>query len=174
MAPFRRRRRDPPPPRLRQAQNPYQELEYIDQLPAQRPLAGGGRTHRNHVNQRGPNRQKAEEAAKVVLESLHAAERPFSEDETDARLSDAEQNLSDPEIQPEETQEELRGASGGEETAERTKESLKPTASHSCQSKTKPRQANKTFKDKLSRGSAASQSPAEQRRLQTDEQVSSL
>lgn len=174
MAPFRRRRRDPPPPQLRQPQHRFQELEYRDHLRAQRLLATGGRSHRTQVNQRRPNRHK-EEAAKVVLETLHAAERPFSEDETDARLSDAEHNLSDSEIQEEETQEELRGASGGEDTAERTTEKLKPTASHSRQSKTEPQEANKSpFKDKLSRSSAASQSPAEPQTLQTGEQVSSL
>lgn len=110
-----------------------------------------------------------------MVQTLHAAERPYSEDEVDARLSDAEQNLSDSEIQEEETQEELRGASGGEDTAERTPEKRKPTASHSRQSKTKPQEANKgPFKDKLSRGSAASQSPEELQALQSDEQVSSL
>lgn len=174
MAPFRRRRRDPPPPQLRQPQRDFQEIEYRDPLRPQRVFATGGRLHRNHVHQRRPNRQR-EEAAKVALETLHAAERPFSEDETDARLRDAEQNLSDSEHEEEETQEELRGASGGEDTAERTEEKVEPNASHSRPSRAKPQEANKnTFKEKLSRGSAASQPPEEQQTLQTDGQVSSL
>ncbi|KAI4806466.1 hypothetical protein KUCAC02_017291 [Chaenocephalus aceratus] len=100
-APFRRPRRDPPPPQLEQQQQPrIQQIEGGDYLaggdapqPALRlraaPANGGG----NQVGQRRPQRPREEPAIEVV-ETLHADEPPYSEDEADTAQSEPEQIVS--------------------------------------------------------------------------------
>ncbi|KAM3620038.1 uncharacterized protein V6R79_017414 [Siganus canaliculatus] len=94
-APFRRRPRGPRPPQLQQPQRYLQGVAYQDQIaggdaPQHPPNGNNGRLQRNQVRQRRPNRPR-ENAAKVVVETLHTAEPPYSENETD---SAAVQNLS--------------------------------------------------------------------------------
>lgn len=176
MAPFRRPQRDPPPPQLQQPQHHLQAIEDIDHLAggeapqrAQRHLAAGGRLQRNQVHQRRPNRTR-EEAAKVVVETLHTAERP--EDEMDAQHNLSAESDSENE---QEMQEELAGASASSVSTNRAQSKTKPTESASCQSETKPQKVNENLpKDEPSRGSGASKSPAERRPSQTDVQVSSF
>lgn len=178
MAPFRGPQRDPPPPQLQQPQHHLQAIEDCDHLAggeapqrAQRHLAAGGRLQRNQAHQRRPNRTR-EEAAKVVVETLHTAERPYTEDEMDAQHNLSAE--SDSENQ-QEMQEELAGASASSVCANWAQSKTKPTESVSCQSETKPQKVNENLpKDEPSRDSGASKSPAEGRPSQTDVQVSSF
>ncbi|XP_035509077.1 chloride channel CLIC-like protein 1 isoform X2 [Morone saxatilis] len=168
-APFRRYRRDPPPPPpLQQPQRHLQGIEDYDDLAggdapqrALRPRADDGRLHRNQVHRRRPNRPR-EEPAKVVVETLHTAEPPYSEDEPDAQLREEEQDLytaSDSDNQ-QETQEELAGATA--DTAQ-----LKTTP---AESENKSMEVNENLsKDELSRDGAVSKSqPARRSSSQTD------
>ncbi|XP_051232352.1 chloride channel CLIC-like protein 1 isoform X1 [Dicentrarchus labrax] len=171
-APFRRRRRDPPPPpQLQQPQRHLQGIEDYDDLAggdapqrALRHRADDGRLHRNQVHRRRPNRPR-EEPAKVVVETLHTAEPPYSEDEPDAQLREEEQDLyteSESDNQ-QETQEELTGATA----------SL--VAADTAQSKTEPTESeNKSMdvKENISKddGAASKSQPARRRSSQTDVQ----
>lgn len=178
MAPFRRPQRDPPPPQLQQPQRQLQGIEDVDQLAlaggdapqhGQRHLAPGGRLRRNRVNQRRPDRPR-EGAAKVVVQTLHTAERPISEDEMDAQIRETEENLSaqsDSENQTE-TQEELIGVSASSVAANRAQSETEPTDSGSGQLKIKRLKGNENLpEDKPRRGIRASESPAEGQPSQT-------
>ncbi|XP_041646660.1 chloride channel CLIC-like protein 1 [Cheilinus undulatus] len=117
-APFRRPRRDPPP--QLEPRRHLQEIADGDHLaggdadqPAPRYRADDDRLHRNQVHQRRPNRPR-EQRTKVVVETLRR-ELPNSEDETDTRQHEDEQNLSaesDPETL-QDANEELAGAGAG-------------------------------------------------------------
>lgn len=121
-APFRRPRRDPPP--QVEPRRHFQEIEDAGHLaggdadqPAPRYRADDVRLNRNQVHQRRPNRPR-EQRTKVVLETLRT-ELPYSEDETDTRQREEEQNLS-AEADTETLQdvnEELAGAGASEVTA---------------------------------------------------------
>ncbi|KAM8745454.1 chloride channel CLIC-like protein 1 [Acanthopagrus schlegelii] len=160
MAPFRRPQRDPPPPQLQQPN--LQAIEDCNQLEAgdapqqlPRPRVIGDRLNRNRVRQRRPNRPR-EQPAKVVVETLHTAEAPYSADETDAQQFEAEQNLS---------------AESAEASvdANTDQSQTKPTESDSSQSEPKlPKEKETLSKDDSSRDCAEPQSqPAER---QTDVQ----
>lgn len=183
MAPFRRPPRDPPPPQLQQPQRQLQGIEDVEQLAlaggdapqhGQRHLAAGGRLRR--VNRRRPDRPR-EGAAEVVVETLHNAERPISEDEMDAQIRETEENLSaqsDSENQTE-TQEERIGVSASSVAANRAHSETEPTDSGSCQLKIKRLKVNENLsKDKPRRGIRASKSPAEGQPSQTVVHVSSF
>lgn len=185
MAPFRRPRRDPPPPQLQQEQRQLQGIEDFDHLAlaggdelqyGQRHQANGGRLQKNRVRQRRPNRPR-EEAAKVVVETLHNAECPISEDETDAQILETEQNISsqsDSENRTD-TQEELAGAGASSVASNRAQSECDPTDSNSCQSKIKRLKENENLsKDKHGRRIRASKSAAEGKPSQTVVQVSSF
>lgn len=183
MAPFRRPRRDPPPPQLQQEQRQLQGIENHlalaggDELQyGQRHQANGGRLQNNRVRQRRPDRPR-EEAAKVVVETLHNAECPISEDETDAQILETEQNVSsqsDSENQTD-TQEELAGAGTSSVASNRAQSECDPTDSNSCQLKIRRLKENENLsKDKHRRRIRASKSPAEGKPSQTVVQVSSF
>ncbi|XP_044218427.1 chloride channel CLIC-like protein 1 isoform X2 [Thunnus albacares] len=164
----RRRRRDPPPPGLNQPQPPVLRIEDRDHLAggdapqqALRHRANDDRLQRNDIRQRQPNRVR-EEPAKIVVETLRTADRPYSEDETDGERREGspeseqtEQSLSavesdpqtesDSENQPD-TQEELDGAGAGsvahrEAKANKDQSKTKPT--DSSPAKTKPLKVKK-------------------------------
>lgn len=183
-APFRRPQRDPPPPQLENPQPHIQEIEDGDHLAggdapqhAQRHRVNDGRLQRNQVHQRRPNRLR-EEPAKVVVETQRTAGPPYSEDEMDAVLREAEQNPSAESDSEnlQETPEDLEGESASSVAANTTQTQTKPTESDSSSSKTKPLKENeKLSQDKLSRDSGAPKpQPAGRRPLQTDVQVSSF
>ena len=170
MAPFRRPQRDPPPPQLQQPN--LQAIEVCNHLEAgdapqqlPRPRAIGDRLNRNRVRQRRPNRPR-EQQAKVVVETLHTAEAPYSADETDAQQFEAEQNLSAESAEA--------NASGVD--ANTAQSQTKPTESDPSQPETKlPKEKETLSKDELSRDCAEHQSqPAERQPLKTDVQVSSF
>ncbi|XP_042273798.1 chloride channel CLIC-like protein 1 isoform X2 [Thunnus maccoyii] len=164
----RRRRRDPPPPGLNQPQPPVLRIEDRDHLAggdapqqALRHRANDDRLQRNDIRQRQPNRVR-EEPAKIVVETLCTADRPYSEDETDGERREGspeseqtEQSLSavesdpqtesDSENQPD-TQEELDRAGAGsvahrEAKANKDQSKTKPTDSSPV--KTKPLKVKK-------------------------------
>ncbi|XP_031720086.1 chloride channel CLIC-like protein 1 isoform X1 [Anarrhichthys ocellatus] len=160
-APFRRPRGDPPPPQLEPPQPQVQRILAGDNLaggdaPQQAPMqqAVEGRLHRNQVRQRQPNRRREE----MGVESLGTAEPPYSEDETDAELREAEQNLS---------------AESDSESLHETLEELVSTESDSSPSKTKLLKVNeKLSQNKLIRDGEAPQSqPAERPLSLTDVQI---
>ncbi|XP_044055977.1 chloride channel CLIC-like protein 1 isoform X2 [Siniperca chuatsi] len=172
-APFRRIR-DPTPPPLEQPRRHLQEIEDYEHLAggdapqlAPRHLAYDGRLNRNQVHQRRHNRPR-EERAKVDVVTVRTAEAPYSEDETDAVLREAEQNLSAE--SDSENQEELAGASASSVAANKSKTT--PAESDSSQSKTKPLKVKKNLsKDELTGDDAASRAqPAARRPSQTDVQ----
>ncbi|XP_035863429.1 chloride channel CLIC-like protein 1 isoform X1 [Sander lucioperca] len=180
-APFRRPQRDPPPPQLENPQPHIQEIEDGDHLAggdapqhAQRHRVNDGRLQRNQVHQRRPNRLR-EEPAKVVVETQRTAGPPYSEDEMDAVLREAEQNPSAESDSEnlQETPEDLEGESASSVAANTTQTQTKPTESDSSSSKTKPLKENeKLSQDKLSRDSGAPKpQPAGRRPLQTDVQL---
>ncbi|XP_030290129.1 chloride channel CLIC-like protein 1 [Sparus aurata] len=165
MAPFRRPQRDPPPPQLQQpnlqAIEDCNHLEAGDapqQLP--RPRAIGDRLNRNRVRQRRPNRPR-EQPAKVVVETLHTAEAPYSADETDAQQLEAEQNLS-----------ESAEANASSVDANTAQSQTKPTESDPSQPETKlPKEKETLSKDDSSRDCAEHQSQqAERQPSKTDVQ----
>lgn len=144
----RRRRRDPDPPELIQPQPPLRRIEDRDHpaggdAPQQalRHRANDGRLQRNEFRQRRPNRAR-EEPAKIVVETLRTADRPYSEDETDGERREGspeseqtEQSLSAIESDPQtesdsenqqDTQEELAGAGA---KANKAQSKTKPTDS---------------------------------------------
>ncbi|KAI4828975.1 hypothetical protein KUCAC02_023040 [Chaenocephalus aceratus] len=171
-APFRRPRRDPPPPQLEQQQQPrIQQIEGGDYLaggdapqPALRlraaPANGGG----NQVGQRRPQRPRAEPAIEVV-ETLHADEPPYSEDEADTAQSEPEQIVSAESENQTETQE-MEGESASNAAANTTKTESKPAESPA---KSKPLRGNEVPPpEQLSKDSAAARSQPEGRpRAQT-------
>ncbi|XP_073332483.1 chloride channel CLIC-like protein 1 [Pagrus major] len=166
MAPFRRPQRDPPPPQLQppnlQAIEDFNHLAAGD-APQQspRPRVIADRLYRNQVRQRRPKKPR-EQQAKVVVETLHTAEAPYSGDETDARQREAEQNLSA----------ESAEASASSVDANSAQSQTKPPASDSSPSETKPpKEKENLSKDELSRDCAESKSqPAERQPSQTDVQ----
>lgn len=185
MAPFRRPQRDPPPPQLQQQQHQLQGIEDFEQLAlaggdapqhGQRHQAADGRLQWNRVHQRRPDRPR-EGAARVVLETLNAAECSICEDETDAQILETEQNLSsqsDSENQTD-TQEELAGVSASSVAANKAQSETEPTESDLCQSEITRLKVNENLsKDKHRRRIRASKSPAGGKPSQTVVQVSSF
>ncbi|XP_034386125.1 chloride channel CLIC-like protein 1 isoform X2 [Cyclopterus lumpus] len=174
-APFRRPPGDPPPPQLEQPQPHVQRIQSGDNLaggdapqrapvqraPVQRaPVqrAVEGRLHRNQVRQRQRNRSREE----MGVESLGTAEPPNREDETDAELREAEQNLS-AESDSEslhETQEELEGESASSVAANATKTKKKPTESDTSPSKIKPLKVNEKRSQNIPCRDSAAPQPA--------------
>ncbi|KAK5869854.1 hypothetical protein PBY51_024542 [Eleginops maclovinus] len=171
-APFRRPRRDPPPPQLGHQQQPrIQEIEGCDYL------AGGDAPQRaprlrdaaiadrgNQLRQRRPHRPREEPAIEVV-ETLHAVEPPYSEDEVDIAQREPEQIVSAESENQSETQEELEEESASDVTANTTKTESKPA-------KPKPLKGNEVPPPEiLSKDSAAARSQPEGRPpAQTDVQ----
>ncbi|XP_070764507.1 chloride channel CLIC-like protein 1 [Enoplosus armatus] len=183
-APFRRPRSDPSPPqlenpRLPQLEQPrrhlqgtedYDPLEGGDAPPhAMRHRADDGTLHRNEVHQRRRSRPR-EERSKVVVVTVRTCKPSYSEEETDAGLHEAEQNLSaESDL---ENQEELAGASASSVAADTAQSKTKPIESHSSPSKTKPLKVKEQLcKDEFGRDRAVSRSPpAERRPSKTDVQ----
>lgn len=176
-APFRRPRRDPPPPQLEQQQQPrIQQIEGGDYLAGRDYLAGGDAPQPalrlraapangggNQVGQR-----QSEEPAIEVVETLHAAEPPDSEDEADTAQSEPEQIVSAESENQTETQE-MEGESASNAAANTTKTESKPAESPA---KSKPLRGKEIPPpEKLSKDSAAARSQPEGRqRAQTDVQ----
>lgn len=193
LAPFCRPRREPPPEQLEQPQQRPLGIMYHDNVaggdaPQQAPRhrADDNRLHRNQVHQRRPDRPR-ERSAKV--ETLRAAHRAHSEDETDAERREEEQNVSaesDSENQ-QDMQEEPAGAAACSVDANKTKSQPKPCASDSDASmdyilsfsrdggRTDGATGDPQVAERLpAKGQSAEKEPAERQPSQTDVQASSL
>lgn len=170
MAPFRRPQLDPPPP---QPQHHIQEIEDRDQLPQR--VSPHVREHlaasatRNQIQRRRIDKPQ-QVASKVVVETLHTAERRNGDD-TDAQLCDTEQSLSTESDSEELLQSpaELTGASANANTG---RSENKATSSNSAQSQTEQMMVKKKqMKEEAAKLKGVSKPPAGEQPSQTDIQV---